>query len=176
MLALPETVHRAVDLWMPEVGSRLLTCHFIPGGGAARQRRALRRGRARRQPQPSPLTRSLDLRLTEAVLRCRVPGAGCRVPGWRRFEPHGRTDPRLDAVDASGPGADGRAVLRCEQTDQGRRVYTVWPGSSTDAGDGSPRCPKDHPETSDSRPRQCIPPGGRGLAPAASTRASLRWM
>ena len=46
--------------------------------------------------------------------------------------------------------------------------------SSTGAGDGSPRCPKDHPETSDSLPRQCIPPGGRGLAPEASTRASLR--
>ena len=39
---------------------------------------------------------------------------------------------------------------------------------------GSPRCPKDHPETSDSRPRQCIPPGGKGLTPEASTRASLR--
>jgi hypothetical protein len=58
----------------------------------------------------------------------------------------------------------------------GMWIYYRVAGSSTDAGDGSPRCPKDHPETSDSRPRQCIPPGGKGLTPAASTRASPRWM
>ena len=43
-------------------------------------------------------------------------------------------------------------------------------------GVASSRCPKDHPETSDSRPRQCTPPGGRGRTPGASTWAPLRWM
>jgi len=68
-------------------------------------------------------------------------------------------------------------VSRREQTHQSGssgRFYVVRSESSTDAGDGSPRCPKDHPETSDSRPRQCIPLGGKGLTPDASTRASLR--
>jgi hypothetical protein len=43
-------------------------------------------------------------------------------------------------------------------------------------GLASPKCPKDHPEISDSRPRQCTPPCGEGPTPGASTRAPLRWM
>jgi len=44
------------------------------------------------------------------------------------------------------------------------------------AGGSAPKWPKDHPETSDSRPRQCIPATGGELAPAAMTRAARRWM
>ena len=76
----------------------------------------------------------------------------------------------------SAPG-NGR-VSRGVQIHQAEGAYMVWSGSSTDAGDGAPRCPKDHPETSDSRARQCIPPGGRGLTPEANTRArsgGCRW-
>ena len=71
---------------------------------------------------------------------------------------------------------DGRVSRReqAHQSGSSGRFYVVRSESSTDADDGSPKCPKDQPETSDSRPRQCIPPGGKGLTPDASTRASLR--
>ena len=48
-----------------------------------------------------------------------------------------------------------------------------WPAA---AGGSTPRWPKDHPETSDSRPRQYIPATGSELTPAATTRAPRRWM
>jgi len=101
------------------------------------------------------------------------PGRGLRNPSR---EPAGHDPRRAPLLPAALGLPDGR-VSRREQTHQSGssgRFYVVRSESSTDAGDGSPRCPKDHPETSDSRPRQCIPPGGKGLTPDASTRASLR--
>jgi hypothetical protein len=101
------------------------------------------------------------------------PGRGLRNPSR---DPAGRDPRRTPLMPAVLGLPDGRGSRR-EQADQAdlyREVHMVWSESSTEAGDGSPRCPKDHPETSDSRPRQCIPPGGKGLTPDASTRASLR--
>jgi hypothetical protein len=50
------------------------------------------------------------------------------------------------------------------------------PPERSGAGGSAPKWPKDHPETSDSRPRQCIPATGCELTPPARTRASRRCM
>jgi hypothetical protein len=144
------------------------------GSGLTPDNTALRRGRAM-LPGPPAQPPSVQGRTTTAprrlVPRWSGPWAAESEPrtGWPRSAP--------DAVDAGGPGLPDGRVSRREQAHQSGssgRFYVVRSESSTDADDGSPKCPKDQPETSDSRPRQCIPPGSEGLTPNASTRASLR--
>ena len=132
---------------------------------------ALRRGRAMRPGSARTAavsSRADDNCATTARARiARAVGGGIRAENRPATIPAGRRCCQRPRV-AGWAGFPPRAGA------PGGRVYTVWSGSSTDAGEGSPRCPKDHPETSASRPRHSIPPGGRGLTPEASTRASLR--
>ena len=150
------------------------TARADPSLDLIRPHTALRRGRAM-LPGPHAQPPSVQGRTTTAPQRL-VP----RSPGRWAAESKPRTGWPIPAgrrCCRRPSGCRMGGVSRREQTHQSGssgRFYVVRSESSTDAGDGSPRCPKDHPETSDSRPRQCIPPGGKGLTPDASTRASLR--
>jgi putative transposase len=55
-----------------------------------------------------------------------------------------------------------------------RRLYILVVIGANDYS--PPGCPKDHPDTSQSRPLQCIPAVDREPPSGTRTRASLRWM
>ena len=74
------------------------------------------------------------------------------------------------------PSCERMCVLECsEHSVANVGAYMKWSASCAgEVGGSTPRWPNDHPEISESRPRQCIPAAGSGLTPPATTRAWVR--
>jgi hypothetical protein len=119
------------------------------------------------------------------------PSAAWATSCWAAASP-AAPEPMASRARSAGRGASGlaeqcrsRRTSVTQQAPQTSLISCAWRrcGAQTSgrglsgADDYSPPgCPKDHPDTSDSRPRQCSPAVDREPPSGTSIRASLRWM